>query len=89
MFWIQVLGINGHKNTNTLRYNIEKVVEELRLDAEIEEVNEVERLIDFSPTGIPALAINGKLIFEMKVPEVEELKRILKPFTQSIKKKLK
>lgn len=87
MIAIQVLGVNGHKSTKSLTFNILSALKELNLIAKVEEVSDIDKLIQFDIAGIPAMVINGKLAFQQIVPEIEDLKILLKVLTKPIKKK--
>jgi nucleotide-binding universal stress UspA family protein len=51
------------------------------LIAIIEEVNNVDELMKYKINGIPALAVNNQVVLQKRVPGVEELKVLLKVFS--------
>ncbi len=75
---IQVLG-TGCAKCEKLEQNAAQAVRELNLDARIEKVKELSKIIDFGVMITPALAVDGQVKFAGKVPSVEELKKILAP----------
>ena len=74
---IQVLG-PGCPNCKKLEENVKKAVEELGFKAEIEHVYDFEKMIEMGMMMSPGLAIDGKLVSQGKIPEVEEIKKWLK-----------
>lgn len=87
MLAIQVLGVNGHKSTNSLTANILAAINELKLIAKVEEVSDIDHLIQYDISGVPAMVINGKLAFEKGVPEVDDLKLLIKMLTKPTQKR--
>jgi len=78
MLAIQILGVNGHKSTNALTTNTLTALKELEMIAKVEEVSDIDHLIEFDIVGVPAMVINGHLRFQQFVPEVEDLKILIK-----------
>jgi len=54
-----------------------KAVKELKLDAEVIHIYDQAEMIKRGITSNPALAIDGQLKIENRVPEVEEIKKLL------------
>lgn len=77
MLAIQILGINGHKSTNTLTANTLTALKELEMIAKVEEVSDIDHLIEYDISGVPAMVINGELRFQQFVPEIEDLKLLI------------
>lgn len=73
---IKVLGIGSLKYYKLLD-NLHKALENLQLNAEIERLEEVEDFINYNILEIPALMLNGNIVFKGRVPEVEELQHSL------------
>ena len=73
---IELLGIGSVKN-RALKANLEKALAELGVSFPVEEVKEVQQLLKYDIVGIPALVVDGKVIFQKVVPEVEDLKIVL------------
>jgi small redox-active disulfide protein 2 len=74
---IQVLG-TGCAKCKLLAEQTERAVRELGLDAEVEKVTEITEILDFGVMMTPALAVDGKIKVVGKVPQIEELKEMLK-----------
>jgi len=87
MLAIQILGVNGHKSTNTLTRNTLAAINELGLIAKVEEVSDIDHLIEYDISGVPAMVINGELKFQQYVPEVEDLKLLIKVLNKPIQKR--
>jgi nucleotide-binding universal stress UspA family protein len=74
---IELLGIGSAKNRE-LKANLLEALRQLSLeDLPIVEVQDIERLLRYDISGIPALVVNGKVVFEKTVPSVEDLKIML------------
>lgn len=86
MVLIQILGIKDYSQTVHLKSNTQAALKALHLDVEIQEVWEVEDMIHFKISGIPALVVNGRVAFQKVVPEVEDL---IKLFQATLLKKPK
>ena len=74
---IQVLG-TGCAKCKLLAEQTERAVRELGLDAEVEKVTEITEILDFGVMITPALAVDGEIKVVGKVPQIEELKEMLK-----------
>lgn len=74
---IQVLG-TGCPKCKQVEANAREAVKNLGINAEIEKVTDINRIIDFGVTVTPTLAIDGKIKFSGKIPSVEEMESILK-----------
>ena len=73
---IELLGIGSAKN-RAFRANLEEALRQLSWEIPIEEVEEISQLLRYGISGIPALVVNGKVVFEKIVPSVEDLKIVL------------
>lgn len=78
MLHIQILGI-GCKKSRALKANLLMALRSLETEASIEEIERVEDIIQYQILSTPALLINGEIVSEGIVPEVEELILLLKP----------
>lgn len=87
MLAIQILGVSGHKLTNALTKNTLTAINELGLIAKVEEVFDIDHLITYDISGVPAMVIDGELRFQQCVPAVEDLKLLTKVLTNSTNKK--
>jgi hypothetical protein len=74
---LELLGIGSSKD-RLLKANLLQALDELGLDHPIHEVKSIDKLMKYDITGIPALIINGKVVFQKIVPKVEDLKIVLK-----------
>ncbi|MCB0584691.1 MAG: universal stress protein [Phaeodactylibacter sp.] len=74
---IELLGIGSSKHRQ-LKANLQKALKELSLDIPIEEVTDIDELMRYEIAGIPALAVNGQVLFQQVVPSVEDLSIVLK-----------
>ncbi|MEM0230749.1 MAG: thioredoxin family protein [Candidatus Woesearchaeota archaeon] len=74
---IQVYG-SGCPTCKKLEQNVIMAVEELAIkDAKVEHIYDVEKMMNAGITFSPALVIDGQIIFEGRVPDVSEIKKLL------------
>lgn len=74
---IKVLG-SGCAKCKTLEKITRQAVEELNLDATIEKIEDIQKIVEYGVMFTPALVINGKVALKGRVPKLEEVKDILK-----------
>ena len=87
MLAIQILGVSGHPTTNALKINTFRALKELNLLARVEEVSDIDHLVTYDIAGVPAMVINGQLRFQQSVPDVDDLKLLIKLLDKPFKKK--
>lgn len=73
---IKLLGIGSAKD-RALKANLMAALELLELEADVLEISNVEEILSYVISGIPALLVGDKVIFQKNVPSVEELCIIL------------
>lgn len=78
---IRILGIKEHKKTEQLQMTTQCALEELNMHIPMVQYTDIEDFIRFKLKAIPAIILNGKIIFQKEVPEKEDLKIILKLLT--------
>jgi small redox-active disulfide protein 2 len=69
---IQILGV-GCPKCKTLLANVEAAVQELKLEAEIEKVTEIQEIVSFGIMSTPGLAVNGKVLSAGKVLSTQQI----------------
>ena len=74
---IKVLG-SGCAKCKTLEKITRQAVEELKLDATIEKIEDIQKIVEYGVMFTPALVIDGKVALKGRVPKLEEVKDILK-----------
>ena len=75
---IQILVIGpGCAKCKTLAQNVEQVVKELSIPAEINKVTDIKQIMALGVMMTPALAVNGNIKFSGRLPGLAELKTIL------------
>ena len=77
---IRVLGTGCPKCKKTYE-NVKRAVEELNIDAEILKVEDVDEISEWIMLT-PGVVFDDKVVFEGKVPTVEEIKRELKNYLE-------
>jgi small redox-active disulfide protein 2 len=78
MTTIQILG-TGCKKCVQLAENAKQAVEEAGVDAQVEKIEDINRIVEFGVMMTPALAIDGQVKLVGKVASPEEIKKLLQP----------
>ncbi|MBN2349540.1 MAG: TM0996/MTH895 family glutaredoxin-like protein [Bacteroidales bacterium] len=73
---IKVLG-TGCARCKSLESATKQAVAELNLDAAIEKVEDIQKIMEYGIMRTPGLVIDGKVVLSGHVPGVSELKEIL------------
>ena len=73
---IKVLG-TGCARCKTLESATRQAVQELSLDAEIEKVEDIQKIMEYGIMRTPGLVINGKVVLSGQIPKIDDLKEIL------------
>ncbi|MBP2146630.1 small redox-active disulfide protein 2 [Methanofollis sp. W23] len=76
MVTIEVFGTGCAKCKRTAK-NVEKAVAEMGIEAEVVKIEEINAITDRGVLLTPALAVNGEMKVEGRVPTVDEVKEIL------------
>jgi len=76
---IQILGI-GCRKTQALKANLLDALEYLCIDGVIEEVTGVDEIVRYRISSIPALLIDGQVVFQGTVPSVEDILKSLEKY---------
>ena len=74
---IKILG-SGCPNCKKLEANAKKACDELGIKAEFEKVQEYADIAGYGVMATPALVVGGKVVVSGRVPDVNEIKGILK-----------
>ena len=73
---IKVLG-TGCARCKSLEKLTTKAVSELNLDARIEKVEDIQKIMEYAVMRTPALVINEKVVLSGQVPKLAEMKELL------------
>lgn len=73
---IKILG-PGCPNCKILEKKTIDAVAELNLDASIEKVEDIMKIMEFGVMKTPALVIDEKVVFSGRIPSETELKKLL------------
>ena len=73
---IQVLG-PGCTKCKTLHEIVKKAVQDTGVDAQVEKVEDIEKIMAFEILMTPGLVIDGEVKTAGRVPSVEEIKRLI------------
>ena len=73
---IKVLG-TGCARCKSLEKITTKAIDELNLDATVEKVEDIQKIMEYAVMRTPALVINEKVVMSGQVPKIAEMKEIL------------
>ncbi len=73
---IKVLG-SGCAKCKSLEKTTKQVVADLNLDATVEKVEDIQKIMEYGVMVTPALVINDKVVVKGKVPSAKEIKELL------------
>lgn len=73
---IKVLG-SGCAKCKTLHRLILRAVEELGLEATVEKIEDIQKIMEYGIMFTPALVIDGEILVKGSVPNYHEIKNIL------------
>lgn len=78
---IKVLG-SGCPKCKTLYSRVEEAISNLKLDAQLSKVEDMDKIIGYGVMMTPALVVNEKVVLSGKLPKVQELEELLKDVEQ-------
>lgn len=73
---IKVLG-SGCAKCKTLERITREAVAELNLDAAIEKIEDIQKIVEYGVMFTPALVVDGTVVIKGRVPNKDEIKSIL------------
>jgi len=73
---IKILG-TGCTKCKALEKTVCEAVAELNLDASVEKIEDIQKIMEFGIMSTPGLVINDKVVLSGKIPRINELKELL------------
>nr|WP_319398622.1 thioredoxin family protein [uncultured Carboxylicivirga sp.] len=73
---IKVLG-TGCKKCKTLEAVTKQAVEELQLEATVEKVEDIQKIMSYGIMQTPGLVVDGKVVLSGQLPDITIMKGIL------------
>jgi small redox-active disulfide protein 2 len=73
---IQVLG-TGCAKCKTLHEMVKKAVQETGVEAQVEKIEDIQKIMAFEILMMPGLVINGEVKTAGRLPSAEEIKRLI------------
>jgi small redox-active disulfide protein 2 len=73
---IQALG-TGCAKCKTLHEAVKRAVQETGVDAQVEKVEDIQKIMAFEILMTPGLVINGEVKAAGRVPKIDELKQMI------------
>ncbi len=74
---IKILG-SGCANCKKLQAIIEEVIKEMGVEASIEKIEEIQKIMGYGVMRTPAIVINEKVKAFGRIPNKEEIKKFIK-----------
>ncbi|AXM87705.1 thioredoxin family protein [Anoxybacillus ayderensis] len=74
---IKVLG-TGCKKCKELEQNVRMAIAQLQIDAQVEKVEDIGKIMSYGVMNTPALVVNEKVVSTGKLLSVDELMGVLK-----------
>ena len=74
---IEVLG-SGCPKCKILEQNVRNVVEELKLNADVVKVTDINKMVEYGIMSSPALVVDGEVKSSGRVLDADEIKKLLK-----------
>jgi hypothetical protein len=74
---VRVLGMKSAQSNQFMEL-VKTVMKELGINAAIEEISELNKMLKYPIKNSPALMIDQKVICEGHVPDIDEMKRMVK-----------
>jgi small redox-active disulfide protein 2 len=71
---IKVLG-PGCARCHALDKLVRKTIEEMKIDADVEYIQDLEKILDYDIISTPGLVVNGKVKSSGRLPEMHEIKQ--------------
>ena len=78
---IKVLG-TGCSNCKTLEKAVTNVVAEMKINANVEKVEDIQQIMSYGVMRTPALVINGKVVLSGRIPSSKEIQEIIEKNNQ-------
>ena len=73
---IKILG-TGCAKCQSLEKTVKEVVAELKLDARVEEVKDIKKILEYPILTTPGLVIDEKVVSSGQVPRKEDVKKLI------------
>lgn len=77
MAHVQVLGTGCSRCAHLMKH-AEEAVRQLKRDDSVEKIDDIVKILDFAPNALPALVIDGNVVFAGGLPSVAEIREALK-----------
>jgi protein-disulfide isomerase len=81
---VQIIGIGDFK-TKLLRKNVEEALKSHSGDVSVTNITEINQIKFYAITSTPALIIDGHIVSQGEVPDVEEIKALFEDFQSESK----
>lgn len=73
MLDIKILG-PGCPRCKEVEKRTKEVVEELKIEANVEKITDLKKIMEYKIMATPGLVINGKVVFSGKIPAKSQIK---------------
>jgi small redox-active disulfide protein 2 len=72
---VKILG-TGCPNCKKLEANVRQVLEELKLEAQVEKITDIAKIMNYGVMSLPALVVDEQVKLTGRIPDAEELKAL-------------
>lgn len=79
---IKILG-TGCPNCQKLEANTKQALEELKLEAKVEKISEIQDIVSYGIMSMPALVVDDTVLVAGMVPDVKQIKEALENHNKS------
>lgn len=73
MLDIKILG-PGCPRCHEVEKRTKEVIEELKIEANVEKITDLKKIMEYKIMSTPGLVINGKVVFSGKIPAKSQIK---------------
>jgi small redox-active disulfide protein 2 len=73
---IKVLG-TGCPNCKALEKSVINTLAEMKIEADVEKVEDIQKIMSYGIMRTPGLVINGKIVMSGRIPSAKELKEMI------------
>lgn len=86
MLKVKIIGTEDIKQ-RALAQRVKQAIEEMRIDASVVEVTNLEEIIAHNIIKAPALVIRNQVLSQGFVPQIEEIKTLIAAFSPDVNRK--
>lgn len=74
---LKILGGKNCRKCNTLKENIERIVDKNNFNISVEKINDIGAIMEYDVMSLPALVLDEKVISAGKIPSEKEIIKLI------------